>query len=121
MEDYNHYAGFGVLGEILPDERNNVTLAEEKDQYGERRTIFNLFENDRRLISAGVERAIEVHEAAGATRPLRQPLRAPHGSCRLGFTPEDSVVDRWCRGWDVPNSSFPTAASCRHRVHPIRL
>lgn len=34
MMDYNHWAGFGMLGEILPWEDNRVTLAEEKDHFG---------------------------------------------------------------------------------------
>ncbi len=25
------------------------------------------------------------------------------GSCSMGFTPSESVVDRWGRSWDVPN------------------
>jgi choline dehydrogenase-like flavoprotein len=25
----------------------------------------------------------------------------------MGFTPQDSVVDRWCRSWDVPNLFIP--------------
>ena len=39
------------------------------------------------------------------------------GSCRMGFTPSDSVVDRWGRSWDVPNlfiadgSLLPTQGS----------
>ena len=34
MMDYNHWAAFGLLGEILPNEDNRVQLAEEKDQLG---------------------------------------------------------------------------------------
>jgi choline dehydrogenase-like flavoprotein len=39
------------------------------------------------------------------------------GTCRMGFTPQDSVVDRWCRSWDVANlfvcdgSVLPTQGS----------
>jgi choline dehydrogenase-like flavoprotein len=35
----------------------------------------------------------------------------------MGFTPQDSVVDQWCRTWDVPNlfvcdgSVLPTQGS----------
>jgi choline dehydrogenase-like flavoprotein len=110
MAEYNHYACFGVLGELLPDERNYVTLAEEKDRYGlpVAKTVFNLFENDRRLISAGVQRAIAVHQAAGADQTFSVD-RYAHlvGTCRFGFTPQDSVTDRWCRAWDVPNLVIP--------------
>ena len=35
MQDYNHYAAIGVLGEILPDARNYVSIhPTEKDQFG---------------------------------------------------------------------------------------
>jgi hypothetical protein len=34
MMDYNHWAAFGFLGEILPHPENRVQLAEEKDRFG---------------------------------------------------------------------------------------
>ena len=121
MQDYNHYACVGVLGEILPDERNFVSLHPTvKDQYGlpVPHVHFNLFDNDRRLMDAGVGRARTVLEAAGATETHWVP-RYAHlvGTCRMGFTPEDSVVDRYLRSWDVPNlfvcdgSVLPTQGS----------
>jgi choline dehydrogenase-like flavoprotein len=107
MRDYNHYAAIGILGEILPDERNYVALhPTEKDHHGLPAPYvhFNLFENDRALIRAGIERGRQVLEAAGATE-THAVHRYAHlvGTCRMGFSPEDSVVDRWCRSWDVPN------------------
>jgi choline dehydrogenase-like flavoprotein len=121
MQDYNHYACIGVLGEILPDERNYVSLDPDvRDQRGEPVPYvhFNLFENDRRMMRAGIERAQEVLLAAGATETHFVP-RYAHlvGTCRMGFTPQDSVVDQWCRSWDVPNlfvcdgSVLPTQGS----------
>ncbi len=121
MQDYNHYACIGVLGEILPDKRNSVTLhPTAKDQFGipVPYVRFNLFENDRRMMRAGIARARQVLEAAGAVETTFVP-RYAHlvGTCRMGFTPADSVVDRWCRSWDVPNlficdgSILPTQGS----------
>jgi choline dehydrogenase-like flavoprotein len=121
MQDYNHYAAIGVLGEILPDARNSVAIhPTEKDQYGipVPYVHFNLFENDRRMMRAGIQRARDVLTAAGATE-THYVRRYAHlvGSCRMGFTPEDSVVDQWCRTWDVPNlfvcdgSVLPTQGS----------
>ena len=120
MQDYNHYGCIGVLGEILPDARNYVSIADETDQYGipVPYVHFNLFENDRRLMDFGVTTARRVLEAAGATETHWTP-RYAHlvGTCRMGFTPDDSVVDRWCRSWDVPNllivdgSVMPTQGS----------
>jgi hypothetical protein len=34
MTDYNHPVGLKMVGELLPDERNCVTLADEVDRYG---------------------------------------------------------------------------------------
>ena len=120
MQDYNHYACIGVLGEILPDERNYVSIANEKDDYGipVAYVHFNLFDNDRKLIRAGIERARAVLVAAGATE-THYVHRYAHlvGTCRMGFTPADSVVDKWLRAWDVPNlficdgSVLPTQGS----------
>lgn len=121
MRDYNHYAAIGVLGEILPNEQNRVTLhSTERDQFGEAVPYvqFNLFENDRRMMAAGIERARQVLAAAGA-RETWAVRRYAHlvGTNRMGFSPADSVVDRWCRTWDVPNlfvcdgSVLPTQGS----------
>ena len=106
MQDYNHYACIGVLGEILPDERNFVSLHPSvKDRYGlpVAHSHFNLFENDRRMMQAGITRAKAVLEAAGASE-THSVNRYAHivGTCRMGFNARDSVVDGWCRSWDVP-------------------
>ena len=106
MEEYNHYAAIGVLGEILPDERNYVSIADETDQYGipVAYVHFNLFDNDRKLIGAAVQRAREILDAAGAVE-THYVDRYAHlvGTCRMGSDPETSVVDQYCRSWDVSN------------------
>ncbi|HLH73446.1 MAG TPA: GMC family oxidoreductase [Chloroflexota bacterium] len=106
MEEYNHYAAIGVLGELLPDERNYVSVAPETDQYDipVAYAHFNLFENDLKLIRAGVQRAKDVLEAAGAVE-THYVNRYAHlvGTCRMGDDPRTSVVDQFCRSWDVPN------------------
>ena len=121
MQEYNHYACIGVLGEILPDERNSVSLhPTAKDQYGEPVPYahFSLFENDQKMMAAGIARAKQVLEAAGA-RETHAVSRFAHlvGTCRMGANPRESVVDQWCRSWDVPNlfvcdgSVLPTQGS----------
>lgn len=121
MQNYNHYAAIGVLGEILPDERNYVSIhPTAKDQFGIPTSYvhFNLFDNDVKMMRAGIEKAKEVLYAAGASS-VNYVRRYAHlvGTCRMGFSPADSVVDRWCRSWDVPNlfvcdgSVLPTQGS----------
>jgi choline dehydrogenase-like flavoprotein len=126
MQDYNHYAAFGVLGEILPDARNSVTLhPTERDRFGLPAPYahFSMFDNDRRMMEAGIRRARAVLQAAGATE-THAVTRFAHlvGTCRMGFSPRDSVVDQWCRSWDVPNllvcdgSVLPTQGSANPAI-----
>lgn len=121
MRDYTHYAAIGVLGEILPHADNRVVLdAVERDQFGEPvpHVTFDLGPNDERMMSAGIARARDVLSAAGATETFAVE-RYAHlvGTARMGFSPDDSVVDRWCRSWEVPNlfitdgSVLPTQGS----------
>ena len=126
MQEYNHYACLGVLGEILPDARNFVSLhATEKDQYGQPVPYvhFNLFENDRKMMAAGIAKAKQVLEVAGA-RETHAVHRYAHlvGTVRMGSDPRESVVDQWCRAWDVPNllvcdgSVLPTQGSANPAI-----
>ena len=121
MRDYNHYAAVGVLGEILPDARNYVSLhptARDAEGVPAPYVHFNLFENDERMMRAGIARAQDVLLAAGA-RSTQYVRRYAHlvGTCRMGASPREFVVDQWCRSWDVPNlfvcdgSVLPTQGS----------
>ena len=42
MTKYNHMAGLKIVGEVLPQEKNRVELADETDEYGLRipRVVF---------------------------------------------------------------------------------
>jgi choline dehydrogenase-like flavoprotein len=121
MLDYNHYAGWGLVGECLPDQGNTVTLdPEDKDGYGlpVARVTFAWGENDRRLFLAGIEKERQILEAAGAEVTWKADDTAHLlGACRMGSDPGGSVVDRWCRSWEVPNlficdgSVFVTSAA----------
>jgi choline dehydrogenase-like flavoprotein len=120
MMDYNHWAAFGFLGEILPWEDNRVELAEETDQYGLRvaKITFSLHENDKKLIAWGKNKTMEVMYAAGAEEVVEEP-RYAHliGGARMGNDPGASVVDSFGRSHDIPNlflcdgSVFPTQGS----------
>jgi choline dehydrogenase-like flavoprotein len=120
MMDYNHWASFGLLGEILPWADNRVTISEDKDKFGlpVAHVTFNLHDNDKKLIRAAKEKTMEVMRAAGATEVVQEP-RYAHlvGACRMGSDPRTSVVDKFCRSHDIANlfvcdgSVFPTQGS----------
>lgn len=120
MMDYNHWASFGLLGEILPWSDNRVTLSEERDQFGIRvpHISFNLHDNDHKLIKAAKDKTMEVMRAAGATEVVQE-ARYAHlvGAARMGNDPRTSVVDKFGRTHDVANlfvcdgSILPTQGS----------
>jgi choline dehydrogenase-like flavoprotein len=120
MMDYNHWAAFGLLGEILPWPDNAVTLADETDRFGlpVAHVTFNLHPNDKKLIKAAKNKTQDVMHAAGATEVVQEP-RYAHlvGACRMGSDPRSSVVDKFCRSHDIANlfvcdgSVFPTQGS----------
>jgi choline dehydrogenase-like flavoprotein len=118
MEHYNHQAGFKIVGETLPQERNRVTLAEEKDQYGLpiAQVAFSLCDNDKALVEHAVEFMTEGLSAIGARDVWAESDDTCHlnGTARMGDDPRSSVVDADCRSWDIRNlwicdgSVFPT-------------
>ncbi len=118
MALYNHQVGLKMVGEMLPNEANQVTLADEVDQYGLRipRITYAWGENDKALIQHALGQMQTSLEAVGARDIFRQEDDTNHlaGTARMGFDAETSVVDSDCRSWDIPNlwvcdgSVFPT-------------
>ena len=118
MEKYNHQAGLKIVGETLPQERNQVTLADEMDDYGLPipRITFSYCDNDHRLIDHSIRTMTRVMECAGAHEiwPQMEDTAHLHGTARMGDDPRTSVVDADCRSWDIRNlwicdgSVFPT-------------
>ena len=118
MQRYNHQAGFKIVGETLPQERNRVTLADEKDQYGLpiARVTFSLCDNDKALVRHSIDYMTRSLDAIGARDIRAEDDDTCHlnGTARMGDDPETSVVNADCRSWDIPNlwvcdgSVFPT-------------
>ena len=118
MENYNHQVGLKIVGEMLPQERNRVTLADEKDHYGLPipRITYSWGENDKRLIAHSLDFMTQALEAIDARDIWRQDDDTCHlnGTARMGTDPRTSVVDADCRSWDIKNlwicdgSVFPT-------------
>ena len=120
MMDYNRWAAFGLLGEILPWADNRVTLAQDTDRFGlpVAHVAFNLHDNDTKLIKAAKDKTMEVMHAAGA-KEVVQEARYAHlvGGARMGADPSTSVVDKFGRAHEIANlflcdgSIFPTQGS----------
>ena len=118
MLHYNHMIGVKMVGEMLPDEANRITLSDDLDQYGLRvaRVTYKWGDNDKALIQHALEQMGRSIEAIGATDMFRQEDDTNHlgGTARMGDDPARSVVDADCRSWDIPNlwvcdgSVFPT-------------
>lgn len=121
MMDYNHYAGMGIVGEVLPQRANEVRLhGSERDALGlpVPYVRFSYHENDRRVVRHALAQMRRIAAAAGG-EDAWEADRTAHllGTCRMGTDPRDSVVDGDCRTHDVPNlyvcdgSVFPTSTA----------
>lgn len=119
MTDYNHQAGLKIVGESLPQERNRVTLAEEKDRFGlpVARVTHSFCDEDKRMHAHAACFMTQHLEVMGAEDIWQEGSDTAHlmGSCRMGSDPERSVTNADGRCWDVPNlwicdsSLFPTS------------
>src|SRR5438874_9286808 len=106
MRDYNHWSVMGALCELLPQADNRVTLAAEEDDNGLplARFEYTQCQNDRRNIAYAKQVLHDIWDAAGAQDILTID-RYAHliGGCRMGTSPDDSVVDSDHRCWEAPN------------------
>jgi choline dehydrogenase-like flavoprotein len=106
MRDYNHWTTLGMLCELLPQARNRVTLADETDEHGMpvARFDYTQCDNDHANIAYGskvLERIWELSEAQDTLKVDRYAHLV--GGCRMGSTPEESVVDADHRAWGIDN------------------
>ncbi len=118
MNRNNHSVGLKMVGEAMPDERNRVTLAEDKDQYGLPipRITYSLTDNDHAMIHHAVQFMDDSLAAADVRERWREMDDTAHlnGTARMGFDRATSVVNADCRSWDIYNlwvcdgSVFPT-------------
>lgn len=106
MLDFNYYARITLVGEVLPEAKNRVTLSAEKDEYGLPRPLisFSYGENDNKLITHGVAKAEEILRAAGGKPEYVVPDTAHlMGGCRMGKDSHSSVVNEFCQSHDIAN------------------
>jgi choline dehydrogenase-like flavoprotein len=106
MRDYNHWTVLGVLAEFLPLPENRVQLADEQDANGMPVAQFNYSrcENDIAIGEYAKKILAEIWDGAGAQDTLTID-RYAHlvGGARMGFSPDDSVVDASHRVWGIDN------------------
>jgi choline dehydrogenase-like flavoprotein len=121
---FNHSLVYGIIGEDLPEENNQVVLDSEltdSDGVPAPKLIYKVSENSHAMLRFHVARCLEAVEAAGAietvvVHQVRDTGWHLLGTCRMGDDPAHSVVDQWGRTHDVPNlfifdgSTFPTSA-----------
>ncbi|MBE7218209.1 MAG: GMC family oxidoreductase, partial [Caulobacteraceae bacterium] len=118
MLDYNHMMGVKMVGEMLPDERNRVTLAGDKDRHGlpVAKITYAWGDNDKAMIAHALEQMTRCMDVIGAKDIFPQHDDTCHlgGTARMGADPGSSVVNADGRSWDIPNlwvcdgSVFPT-------------
>jgi choline dehydrogenase-like flavoprotein len=107
MLDYNFFSGLGIVGEVLPQQKNQVKLHEtEHDQYGLplAHVIFSYHENDKKIVGHAKGKMKEILEAAGG-EDVWMADRTAHllGTCRMGKEPNKSVVNADCQAHDISN------------------
>jgi choline dehydrogenase-like flavoprotein len=120
MLGYNHTAGINILGDCLPYDHNYLELSDELDNRGlpKPRVHFTNGQNETRMIDHAVNLMTSIWQAAGAQKTYVV-QRSAHviGTCRMGHSDEEAVVDPNGRTYDVPNlyisdnSTFPSALS----------
>ncbi len=106
MLDYNFYNRITLVGEVLPDPNNQVTLSNEKDEYGMPlpNIQFSYGDNDQKLIQHAIKKMEEIIIAAGG-EPAFTVDDTAHlmGGCRMGDDPNTSVTNSYGQTHDIPN------------------
>lgn len=104
--DYNYYGRATMVGEVLPDSNNRVTLSHENDQYGlpRAKVTFSYGANDRMLIDHAVDTMSSILQAAGGkVEFVVEDTAHMMGGCRMGDDPGTSVVNSYGQSHDIPN------------------
>ncbi|ODS79191.1 MAG: GMC family oxidoreductase [Cytophagaceae bacterium SCN 52-12] len=118
----------GGFGEMLPDEKNRMTLsADKKDKWGLPLVVFDAAygENELKMREDMVNDAAEMLDAAGikdiqkVNDLTKNPGIGIHemGTARMGHDPKTSVLNKHNQVWGCPNvyvtdGAFMTSSSC---------
>ncbi|MCW2840943.1 MAG: Gluconate 2-dehydrogenase flavoprotein [Aeromicrobium sp.] len=117
-----HMMQWHVVPEDLPEESNRVELhptLTDSDGLPAAAIRYRVSDNTERIVEFNLARALEAHEAAGATQSwvAGRRLSTGHntGTAKMGVDPETSVTDSYGKAHNVPNlyvvdgSVFPTS------------
>jgi choline dehydrogenase-like flavoprotein len=106
MRDYVHWSTLGALCEFLPLPDNRVTLADEKDRYGNpvAKFSYSQCDNDKAQMKAAQKVMEDILTAAGASETITID-RYAHlvGGARMSKTPDAGVVNADQQVWSIPN------------------
>lgn len=124
-EYFRHSMKIGICLHDLPVENNRVDLDPTvKDGWGlpAARITHKSHANDLALAKWQIAKNAEILDAAGASQITAVMHKRctgntfhQHGTARMGFDPQKSVINEWCEAHDVPNlyvvdgSGFPSA------------
>jgi choline dehydrogenase-like flavoprotein len=124
-EFFNHAMKIGLILHDMAVESNRVDLDPDvKDAWGlpVARITHKPHPNDVAMAKWQVDKNMEILDTAGAAKILPVYLEKStgntchqHGTARMGFDKDKSVLNEWCEAHDVPNlfvldgSCFPTA------------
>ncbi|NJC67460.1 GMC family oxidoreductase [Planosporangium flavigriseum] len=109
-DSIGHMIEWMVMPDDLPEETNYVTLdpvLTDSDGLPAAKVRYVTGENTRRLVDFNLERSLEAHAAAGATKAWVTSRNNPSwhnmGTCKMGDDPATSVVNGYGQAHDVPN------------------
>ncbi len=109
LDHYAHMAGMWLVGEDMPQQKNQVSLhPSEKDQYGlpVPNVQFDDHPNDIAMRSHAYRQGSAVYQAVGALKAYEvPPYPSTHnlGTNRMSARPSDGVCNKWGQTHDVPN------------------
>jgi choline dehydrogenase-like flavoprotein len=118
LDRYNYVAGIGINGDCLPAQGNLLKLSNEVDETGVPKPLveFSYSDNEKAMSEHAAKQMTAAWQAAGATDCWTL-QRAAHviGTCRMGESAQNSVVDPSGQSheidnlWICDNSVFPSA------------
>ena len=115
VRDYNHWTFLGALSEMLPDAGNRVTLADVTDQNGRpvARFDYSMTDNDKANVAYAKKFMTGLLQQAGA-QDIIAVDRFAHliGGNRMGYRPQDSVVNSDHQVWGTENLLITDGSAC---------